>query len=131
MSTADGPQIEDERKTTELFAWISERHPDWDLQPIWAFAIRVRDSLVIAASRELLTDIQTTAALSGSSTGIGTILSEIAEHAIDEQSQQIGVALEATVDLVVDGGNTPRAPARVLIERVAPGVAIVRYHPSQ
>jgi hypothetical protein len=118
----------DAKKASELLKSLSLRHPEWELQTLESFPLTVGAVRIVAASKSLYTDIQTTAASSGGSTGIGTILSDIAGHAIDEESQQIGVALESTVDLVIAG---ERRSARVLIEMVAPDAAILRYHPSQ
>jgi hypothetical protein len=119
----------DATKASELLKSLSLRHPDWELQTLESFPLTVEDVRIIAASKSLYTDIQTTAASSGGSTTIGALLSDIVGRAVEEKSQQIGVALESTVDLIIDG--KPKAPATVLIERVAPDAAILRYHPSQ
>lgn len=123
-------QFYDERKAHELLKSLALEHPDWDLLNLLSFGLKTKGAYIIAVSNSLYKDLQVTAESSGgSSTNIIAMMTDIASRAVDEKSEQIGPALESTVDLVID--DNPRAPVRVLIEKVAPDAAIMRYHPSQ
>lgn len=127
--TDDERQFYDATKADALLKSLARQHPDWVLVNLVAYAITTNDGIpIVGVSNSLYTDLLKTAESSGGSTGFVALLNHIVNNAVDERSQQIGRALEATVDLVV-GGETKSV--LVLIERVAPDAAIMRYHPSQ
>jgi len=112
----------------KLVAALTNERPELGLVNVVVFGVTIDGTRIVAVSDRLYDDLQATARSSGGSPGLGAILADIASRAVDEKSGQIGPALESTVTVVVDGA--PKPPARVLIERVAPDAAIMRYHPA-
>lgn len=126
-------ELVDKLRATEdahkLVGALTEERPELGLVNAVGSGVTIDGKRIVAVSSSLYHDLQATARSSGGSTDLGAMLTDIASRAVDEKSGQIGPALESTVDLVIN--DKPSPAARVLIEKVAPDAAIVRYHPSQ